>query len=228
MIRNIAMLSIVALLISCGGNDDPPPVPEGAALVFPEENSECTTGVSINETLSQVTFQWMASSNTDRYSLSVVNLDTNVPQTVSTAATSASLSIAKGTPFAWSVTSISSNSDQTATSETWLFYNAGFETTYAPFPAQLVNPVSGSTVQKDLANEVLLEWQGADVDNDIASFEVFFSDENPPTTSMGTVDPDTMEFSVSVSSDTVYYWSITTTDLEGNRSDSGVFEFKVF
>ncbi|MER3376168.1 MAG: hypothetical protein RIM83_16125 [Allomuricauda sp.] len=228
MIRNIAMLSILALLISCGGNDDPPPVPEGAALVFPEENSECTTGVSINETLSQVTFQWMASSNTDRYSLSVVNLDTNVPQTVSTAATSASLSIAKGTPFAWSVTSISSNSDQTATSETWLFYNAGFETTYAPFPAQLVNPVSGSTVQKDLANEVLLEWQGADVDNDIVSFEVFFSDENPPTTSMGTVDPETMEFSVTVNSDTVYYWSVITTDLEGNRSDSGVFEFKVF
>ncbi|MBO0323837.1 hypothetical protein J0X14_16115 [Muricauda sp. CAU 1633] len=228
MIRKLAAGCILAILVSCGGNDDPPPTPTGASLIFPEENSECTTGVSINESLSQVTFQWMASSNTDRYSLSVVNLDTNVPQTISTAATSASLSIAKGTPFSWSVTSISSNSDQTATSETWLFYNAGFETTYAPFPAQLVNPVSGSTVQKDLANEVLLEWQGADVDNDITSFEVFFSDENPPTTSMGTVDSETMEFSVTVNSDTVYYWSIITTDLEGNRSDSGVFDFKVF
>ncbi|WP_036381933.1 hypothetical protein [Muricauda sp. MAR_2010_75] len=228
MIRNLAIVSILALLVSCGGNDDPPPVPEGAALVFPEENSECTTGVSINETLSQVTFQWMASSNTDRYSLSVVNLDTNVPQTISTAATSASLSIAKGTPFSWSVTSISSNSDQTATSETWLFYNAGSETTYAPFPAQLVNPISGATVQKDLANEVLLEWQGADVDNDIASFEVFFSDENPPTTSLGALDSETMELSVSVNSDTIYYWRIITTDLEGNSSDSGVFDFKVF
>ncbi len=228
MIRNLALWSILTLLISCGGNDDPPPTPEGASLIFPEENSECTTGLSINETLSQVTFQWMASSNTDRYTLSVVNLDTNVPQTISTAATSANLSIAKGTPFAWSVTSFNSNSDQTAISETWLFYNAGFETTYAPFPAQLVNPISGSTVQKDLANEVLLEWQGADVDNDISSFELFFSEENPPATSMGTLDSGTMEFSVSVNSDTVYYWRIRTTDSEGNSSDSGVFDFKVF
>jgi hypothetical protein len=109
-----------------------------------------------------------------------------------------------------------------------LFYNAGSETTYAPFPAQLVNPISGATVQKDLANEVLLEWQGADVDNDIASFEVFFSDENPPTTSLGALDSETMELSVSVNSDTIYYWRIITTDLEGNSSDSGVFDFKVF
>lgn len=63
--------------------------------------------------------------------------------------------------------------DQVASSETWLFYNAGSQTTYAPFPAQLVNPTSGSTVQMDIANEVLLEWSGADVDNDIESFEVF-------------------------------------------------------
>jgi hypothetical protein len=228
MIRKILLWSIGVLLVSCGGSDNPPPAPEGANLVFPEENSECTTGVSVNGTLSQVTFQWQASNNTDSYTLSVVNLDTNVPQTISTAATSANLSIAKGTPFSWSVTSISSDSDQTAVSETWLFYNAGAETSYAPFPAQLVNPISGSTVQKNLANEVLLEWQGADVDGDIATFELFFSEDNPPTSSMGTLAPGTMELSVSVNSDTVYYWRVLTTDAEGNSSDSGVFDFKVF
>ena len=227
MIRNIALASIMVLLISCG-KDDSPPAPEGANLVFPEENSECTTGVSVNSTLSQVTFQWAASAHTDSYTLSVVNLETNVPQTISTVATSASLSIAKGTPFAWTVTSISSESDQTAVSETWLFYNAGAETTYPPFPAQVINPISGATVQKDLANEVLLEWEGADADSDLASFEVFFAEENPPTTSLGTLDPGTMELSVAVGSDTVYYWRIITTDLEGNSSDSGVFDFKVF
>lgn len=228
MIRNILRLSIVALLVSCGGDDGPPPAPVGAELVFPEENSECTTGTNVNETLSQVTFRWQASNNTESYTLSVVNLDTNVPQTISTAATSASLSIAKGTPFSWSVTSRSTRSDQVAVSETWLFYNAGSETTYPPFPAQLVSPVSGSTVQKDLANEVVLEWQGADVDNDITSFEVFFSEANPPVTSMGTTNATTMEFAVGVESETVYYWKVITTDQEGNTSDSGVFEFKVF
>ncbi|MFD2100592.1 hypothetical protein [Flagellimonas iocasae] len=228
MIRKLILWSIAVLLVSCGGNDDPPPVPEGATLIFPEENSECTTGVSVNEALSQVNFKWQASDHTDSYTLSVVNLETNVPQTISTAATSANLSIAKGTPFAWSVTSISSDSDQTAVSETWLFYNAGAETSYAPFPAQLVNPISGSTVQRDIANEVLLEWQGADADNDLASFEVFFGEANPPTTSMGILDSDTMELSVSVNADTVYYWRVFSTDSEGNTSDSGVFDFKVF
>lgn len=227
MMRKLMLLSLLGFMVACGG-DDTPPAPQGALLVFPEENSECTTGSNVNETLSQVTFRWNASKNTDNYTLSVVNLETNVPQNISTATTSASLSIAKGTPFAWSVTSRNSKSDQVAISETWLFYNAGAQTTYAPFPAQLVSPASGSTVQKDIANEVLLEWSGADVDNDIDTFEVFFSDVNPPTTLLGTTNSATMELSASVQSSTVYYWKVITTDLEGNTSDSGIFEFKVF
>ena len=228
MIRNLIRLSIMALLVSCGGDDGPPPAPEGAMLVFPEENSECTTGTDINQTSTQITFRWMASNNTESYTLSVVNLETNVPQNISTTTTSASLTITKGTPFAWSVTSRNSDSDQVASSVTWLFYNAGSQTTYTPFPAQLVKPASGSTVQKDIANEVVLEWSGADVDNDIDSFEVFFSEVNPPSTSVGITNSTTMELPVGVESGTVYYWRVLTTDLEGNTSDSGVFDFKVF
>ncbi len=215
------------VLIGCGG-DDAPSVPGEASLVFPDENSECTTGVSVNDNQSQVTFQWAASTNTDSYTLRVVNLNTNAPQTISTAATSASLAIAKGAPFSWTVTSSNTNSSQTTTSESWLFYNAGSQTSYAPFPAQLVSPVSGSTVQRDIANEVLLSWTGADVDNDLDNFQVLFSDQNPPTTEAGTTAPSVTELSVTVNADTVYYWRVITTDLEGNTSDSGVFEFRVF
>lgn len=228
MMRRFFLSLVLPIVLWSCGSDDPPPVPEGANLVFPDQNSECTTGISVNETLSQVTFQWQTSSNTDSYTLSVVNLETNIPQTISTATTSASLSIVKGAPYSWSVTSLNSKSDQVATSATWLFYNAGSQTTYAPFPAQLVGPVSGSTVQKNIDNEVVLVWQGADVENDISGFEVFFSTENPPTSSVGTTEPNTMEFTVSVASDTVYYWKVITTDAEENNSDSGVFEFKVF
>ena len=89
MTRNLIWLSVLVLLVSCGGNDDAPPVPEGATLVFPEENSECTTGIDVNQTSTQITFRWMASDNTDRYTLNVVNLDTNVPQNISTTSTSA-------------------------------------------------------------------------------------------------------------------------------------------
>ncbi|MCL6267047.1 hypothetical protein [Flagellimonas myxillae] len=220
--------AIFVLLSSCGKNDDSPPIPDGANLLFPLENSECTTGVSINDNLSQITFEWEASSNTDSYTLNVVNLETNIPQTISTAATSASLSIEKGTPFSWSVTSQNSDTDQIATSNTWLFYNAGAQVNYAPFPAQLIGPVSGSTVQKSISNEVTLQWSGADVEDDIASFEVFFSDQSPPTSSLGTLDSETAEMDVTVQSDTIYYWKIITTDAAGNTSDSGIFDFKVF
>lgn len=134
MIRNIIRLSILALLVSCGGDDGPPPPPEGALLVFPEENSECTTGTDINQTSTQITFRWMASDNTDTYTLSVVNLDTNVPQNISTATTSASLTITKGTPFAWTVTSRNSESDQWHQVKLGCFTMRGHKLHTHPFP----------------------------------------------------------------------------------------------
>lgn len=228
MMRKLYPSVIALVLLLACGKDDPPPAPEAALLVFPEENSECTTGNSLGENLSQVTFRWNASKNTDQYVLSVINLNTNVPQNVSTTTTSANLTIAKGTPFSWSVSSRNNDSDEVAVSDTWLFYNAGSQTTYAPFPAQLISPESGSTVQKNLANEVLLKWDGADADNDLASFEVFFSTSNPPTTSLGTTSPATKEIAASVISGSIYYWKVISTDAKGNTSDSGVFDFRVF
>lgn len=221
-----SMVALV-LMLACG-KDDPPPAPEAVLLVFPEENSECTTGNSLGENLSQVTFRWNASKNTDQYVLSVINLNTNIPQNVSTSTTSANLTIAKGTPFSWNVSSRNNASDEVAVSDTWLFYNAGSQTTYAPFPARLVSPKSGSTVLKNSSNQVLLQWNGSDVDNDLASYEVLFSASNPPTTSIGTTNAATRQLLASVVSGTVYYWKVISTDAEGNTSESGVFEFRVY
>ncbi len=214
--------------MSCSGGDDSPSIPEATQLIFPEQNSECTTGISVNEELSQVTFEWQASNNTETYTLSATDLNTNILQTITTGATSASISIAKGTPYSWSVTSRNSQSDESATSETWLFYNAGSQTTYAPFPAQLVSPSSGSTVVPSNGGTINLDWIGADVENDIAGYEVFFSETNPPTSPVGTPDAFSSEFTVPVSANTVYFWRVITRDAEGNTSDSGVFEFKTF
>ena len=225
--KYFTVLSVLGLiLISCGGNDDPPPTPGAVQLVFPEENSECTTGVPVNEELSQVTFEWQPSENTESYTLRAINLNTNIPQTITTASTSASLSIDRGAPYSWSITSMNSQSNQTASSETWLFYNAGSQTTYAPFPAQLVSPNSGSTISPNASNQVVLNWLGADVENDIEEYQVFFSNQNPPTTELGTFDAFTSSVSASVVANTVYFWRVITTDAEGNTSDSGVFEFK--
>ncbi|MEO0571214.1 MAG: hypothetical protein AAF039_05870 [Bacteroidota bacterium] len=224
----LLFLGYLLFLFSCGGGDDgPPPSPEGALLVFPEQDSECTTGVSISETLSQVTFEWQPANNTNRYTLTVINLTTNTPQAISTMSASASLSIEKGAPFSWSVLSSNSASDDTATSESWLFYNAGAQTTYAPFPAQIQFPPAGGTVQANSEGAVELSWIGADVEDDIVTFEVYFSETSPPETLIVSTAPETTQATANVTSATTYFWRVVTTDSEGNTSDSGVFDFKV-
>lgn len=220
--------AFLLLLLGCGGGDDgPPPSPEGAILVFPEKDSECTTGVSVSETMSQVTFEWQPAKNTERYTVTVINLNTNTPQAISTINTSASLSIEKGAPFSWSVVSSNSESDDTATSESWLFYNAGSQTTYAPFPAQIQFPIAGSTVQANGTGQVELSWVGADVEEDIVSYEVYFSEVNPPENLLVSITPDTSQTLVDVTSGSTYYWRVVTIDSEGNSSDSGVFDFRI-
>ncbi len=220
------MIFLVVLCFSCGSDDGPPPSPEGALLVFPLQDSECTTGVDVNAQLSQVTFEWMPANNTDLYTLTVLNLNTNIPQAITTAATTASLSLEKGAPFSWSVLSVNSNSDETATSENWLFYNAGAQVTYAPFPAQIILPKPGATISANDVNEVVLRWMGADVEDDIETFELYFSEQNPPESLLMSTDATAQQASAVVTSGTIYYWKVITTDSEGNVSDSGVFDFK--
>ena len=220
------LLFVGVLLIGCKKKSDPKP-PEAAILVFPNKNSECTTGRDLNETTSEIEFKWMASDHTESYELRVTNLNTNITQTIITANNSAKLPIAKGEPFSWIVRSRNTKVSETTFSDAWNFYNAGFQTTYAPFPAEVITPKNGTSIFKDINNEVALEWSGADFENDIVGYEVYFSTTNPPETIIASLSSDMNSEKVSVTSDTTYYWKILTMDGEGNISDSGVFTFKV-
>lgn len=220
------MFSIVLACIACGGEDDPPP-PSAATLVFPEQNSECTTGNDLGNGTSEITFEWQPSDNTLEYILRVVNAETNtVVSSQTTANTSSTLAVAVGTPFSWSITSLNST-EETAESESWLFYNAGTQTNYAPFPAQIISPISGSTVLPNGDGEILLQWSGADVENDIIRYDVYFSSTTVDDLSVVQDNNSTSYTATGVTSPGVYYWKILTFDAQGNSSDSGVFEFKV-
>ena len=224
--RTVILLLFGVLLIGCKKKSNPKP-PEIATLVFPNKNSECTTGRSLNQTTSEVEFQWMASNHTETYELRVTNLITNTTQTISTAAISAKLPITRGEPFSWFVRSLNTKVAESAFSETWRFYNAGFQTTYAPFPAEVIAPKSGTSVFKDINNEVTLEWNGADVENDIDGYELYFSTSSPPESLIASPSSDQNSEKVSVISNTTYYWKVVTKDSEGNSSDSGIFIFKI-
>lgn len=204
-----------------------PKPPEASVLTFPNQDSECTTGESLNETTSSVEFRWMASANTQTYELKVSNITTGIAQTISTGALSAKLPLEKGAPYSWFVVSKNTKANETAFSETWQFYNEGFQTTYAPFPAQIIFPKSGASVLKDINNEIELSWSGADIEDDIEVFEVYFGTEPVANILIASLTSDSFTRKVSVLSETTYYWRIVTKDAEGNTSDSGIFQFKV-
>ncbi len=223
--RTVLLLLFGVLLIGCKKKSDPKP-PEIASLVFPNRNSECTTGRDLNQTTSEVEFMWKASDHTESYELRVTNLTTNITQTVNTTAISAKLPIAKGELFSWFVRSLNTKVKETALSETWFFYNAGFQTTYAPFPAEVVQPQNGASVFKDINNEVTLEWSGADIENDINGYDLYFSTTTPPEILIASPSANQNTEAVSVTANTTYYWKVITKDSEGNTSDSGIYSFK--
>jgi len=239
-ILNIRILSILLLAIfySCSssggddgpvsGDDDDPiiPSPTAVTLTFPADDTECNTGEIESDLQSWVTFEWNASDNTDSYEINATNLDTNDFLRLNVTVNEARLLITRGAPYEWFVISKASNTNETATSETWRFYNEGLGVeNHAPFPAEAISPARGVNLAASTSS-VTLEWEASDVDNDISEYEVYFDITENPTTSLGTT-PETSIADVAVTSGNTYYWKVVTTDDIGNSSTSEIFEFKV-
>ncbi|WP_405410932.1 hypothetical protein [Maribacter sp. Asnod1-A12] len=208
------------------GNDNPN---EGGdlgsvTLVFPENNSECTEGDSLNDTESTITFMWEEGVNVDNYEVTVRNLNTNNINTVNASTNEKAISLTKNTPYEWYVVSKAAGSDQAPSSAKWQFYNAGTGVeNYAPFPATAVSPTRGQTVST--AGTITLEWNANDVDNDIVDYEVLFSTSNNPTENIANTSQNTT--TATISSGQTYFWRVITKDEAGNSSKSDVFDFKV-
>ena len=231
--RPIYVLSLIFVffIYACGDSEpvndpdpDPGPDPSAANLIFPDNNTECNEGTVINETQSSVTFRWSNAQNTDSYDVTVRNLNTSATSVTSSNTTEADITIERGTPYEWFVTSKADGTNATANSATWRFYNQGpgIEN-YAPFPATAVSPARGAALS--VGGNVTLEWEGSDVDNDITDYEVLFGTDPEPTNSAGTTASTTLD--VDTSSGQVYYWQVITNDSAGNSSESEIFEFQV-
>ncbi len=221
-----SLLVAILVLLSCGGggSDDGAGAtsPEAAILTFPDKDQECNQGDIISEKESRVTFRWEASAHTNSYTIVLKNLDTNVVTEEQTSINSIALTINRNVAYSWNVISRSDKTSTAATSETWMFYNAGEGVEgYAPFPAEVIIPTMGSQI----SSPVLLKWRGSDVDNDIDFYEVYLDTNNPPTTAQGTTTSTTLE-DMALTAGTVYYWRIKTIDEIGSSSLSPVFEFR--
>jgi len=134
-------LVFLGLLLLQGCKEDPPSPPTAAVLVSPEKNSECSPIDSDSGTTNLVRFSWLESPNTDSYQLRVTKLNSGSPPEVkTTTALSEVVALTKGIPYSWSVTSKNDQVTEIALSETWFFFSPGSETSFAPFPAELVAP----------------------------------------------------------------------------------------
>lgn len=224
--RIFSIVLVGMLLFGC--KKDAPKSPEAVLLSSPAKNTECAPVQTSSESTNVVQFTWLAADHAETYELRVTNLNTGTIQTKSTQLLTETLPLQRGAPFSWVVVSKNTEVEETATSEQWMFYNPGTQTSYAPFPAEIVSPKLSESVFKDINNEITLEWSGFDLDSDIVDYDIYFSTETPPATLIGTFASGSSSKKVSVLSKTVYYWKVVTKDENGNSSDSGIFSFKVF
>ena len=233
----------VSILLSCGGGggDDPgggggggggggpTPTPPGkATLVAPANNKTCETGTSVSSTQSTVTFSWNASANTNTYDVRITNLNTNAATNkngVSTTSTTATLN--KGVPYSWRVTSKNTTTTTTTPSDLWKFYLAGDGVVnYAPFPAELKTPASGSTISLT-DGKATFSWEGTDPDsNDTLTYTLYVDTvdgKQTPSTSLSNLSDESVD--VELEAATTYYWRVKTSD-GTNASYSIVYSFK--
>lgn len=232
MKKYIALLLLFSfILMACGGGDDPSGPPEAPQLSFPENNSECFEGTinASNPDISDIQFRWEPANNANSYSISIRNLLTGGSViSESTTAASAVIGLERGVPFSWEVTAIGATASETAKSETWKFFNAGDGiVAHAPFPADLLYPASGTSLNLNGGNSIEVRWSGSDVDNDISGYEVFLDTQNPPTTSAGRSSVAQKLTVTGLTPGNTYFWRVVTSDRAGNKSTSEVSQFAI-
>jgi hypothetical protein len=134
----------------------------------------------------------------------------------------------KGVPYSWYITSKSTASTTTTKSDTWKFYLAGTGVVnYAPFPADLKTPASGSTVTRDGDGKVAFTWDGSDPDTgDTLTYTLYVdTTDGKQTPPAAQTDLTAKTASVALEAATTYYWRVKTSD-GTNSSYSIVYSFK--
>ena len=199
--------------------------PSAVSLIFPEDVSECTTGISLSDTESEVIFEWSEAAVGDGYILTLINLNNSDIQTFESETESLPVVLQKATPYRWLITTTLTGSREISESEVFVFFNAGpGSTSFIPFPARNIAPGNGQAFPAT-QEAVNLIWESNDLDNDILEYDVYFANVNPPTLFSANV-ADSQITGVPVTTGT-YYWQIITRDQRGNESTSEVFRFTV-
>ena len=220
--KNVILKSFFILcliLTSCSQSEyvtREPVDPSAATLSKPANNTQCLE-------VEKVKFEWNKSDNTDSYVIEVKNLVSEELTTKNSNTNSTEITLTKGKPYSWQITSTNNISKKTAKSEIWKFYLSGDpDFNHAPFPAEVIAPKNRTTVS---AGAIELSWTVSDVDTgDTHTFDIFL-DKVDASTKIRTNQSDT-KTSVDLSAG-VYFWSIIAKDAKDNNSQSGTHKFTV-
>ena len=206
------------LIISCSKTYEfrAPVDPAAANLSKPANNTQCLE-------VDKVKFEWNKSDNTDTYTITIIDLISSATVTQNTSTNTVEITLTKGKPYSWQITSKNKSTSKTAKSEVWKFYLSGAaDSNHAPFPAEIIAPKNDTTVS---AGSIELSWKVSDVDvGDTHKFDVKL-DKTNATTVICTDQADTKK-TVTLTAG-VYYWRVIAKDNNGNHSESGVYKFTV-
>ena len=206
------------LTISCSKTYEfrAPVDPAAANLSKPANNTQCLE-------VDKVKFEWNKSDNTDTYTITIIDLISSATVTQNTSTNTVEITLTKGKPYSWQITSKNKSTSKTAKSEVWKFYLSGAaDSNHAPFPAEIIAPKNETTVP---AGSIELSWKVSDVDvGDTHKFDVKL-DKTNATTVICTDQADTKK-TITLTAG-VYYWRVIAKDNNGNHSESGVYKFTV-
>jgi hypothetical protein len=240
ILKYFSFLFTLTLIIGCGGGggeegggdtgggDVTVNPPAKSTLSAPANNKTCETGTSVSSTQSDVDFTWGVSADTDSYDLKITDLNSSVATNkTGLTTTSTKVTLDKGVPYSWVVTSKSTKSSVTTPSDTWKFYLAGTGVAnYAPFPADLKAPTSGSTVKRT-DGKVTFTWEGSDPDSgDTLTYTLYVdTTDGKQTPASAQTDLSVLTLDVALDAATTYYWRVKSSD-GTNSSYSTVYTFK--
>ena len=189
--------------------------PGNSSLSAPENNEVCYEGEEVDGSNSKVTFSWDASSDTDTYDLQITNQKTISTQTESgIISTSKEVTLATDISYSWKIVSKANDTSDSTSSDTWQFYLAGDgQENYAPFPATIVSPSSGSSVDSSNGS-ISLSWEGNDPDeSDTLIYTIYFDDTDglqAPSNNNTGISETSIE--VNAESGITYYWRVKSSD----------------
>jgi hypothetical protein len=227
MSKKLGLLFVFLLLYGCAPDSDLLEILSPSATInlsFPENLSECTEGIVVSETESEITFLWEPIERVTTYSLHLTNLRTDDAQVLESKENGLTVPLLLGTPYTWYVTS-ASNPDKIR-SEEWFFYNAGPGVeSFVPFPATALSPAPGSSISVT-STAVNLTWNATDLDDDIVGYDLYFGETQNPPLLVSDIEGNRY-FDIPVSAGQTYFWQVVTKDSKGHESTSAVFTFLV-